>query len=82
MSGAIPPLPHYTFMVWCSKHRATLPLPFTAKFLYYISVSVSVSIHYRYYIFSLFFGPQKFSEGRFSFTTGSVSEMFTVFYYQ
>jgi hypothetical protein len=37
MSGAIPPLPQYAFMVWCSvKHRATLPLPLPLPLYIYI----------------------------------------------
>jgi hypothetical protein len=32
MHGAVPPLPQYAFMVWCSVKKSTgttLPLPFT-----------------------------------------------------
>jgi hypothetical protein len=45
MRGAIPPLPQYVFMAWCSvKHRETLPLPFTfSKPSFYIGVELGLS---------------------------------------
>jgi hypothetical protein len=42
MSGAIPPLPHYAFMVWClvKSTGTTLPLPFTFIIIIIIIIDV------------------------------------------